>query len=436
MSGKNDQTGNGAVTSPSGAPGAVTQPGERIWIAVFIFGFLGLMVDGMDFMFLSYSLPSLMPALGLSKVEAGSLGSYSLMGMALGGMLGGWCADRYGRVLTVVMTMILFSVGTAFLGLTQNYWQFAVVRFISAIGLGAEYVVCNTLMSEYVPTSRRTTVLGTLQAGWSVGYVASTVLAGLIIPVYGWRFLFATAIVPVVFAVLMQRIVPEPSVWVELSKKLAAAAKTAREQKTTRENEWKVIFADRGHRKVFILWTLTAGFLQFGYYGVNNWLPTYLVNELKFNFTKMTGYLIGTYSAMILGKIIAGYLADIFGRRWIYAFGGFATAIALPIIVNYHSPENIVLLLTFFGFLYGMPYGVAATYMTESFETRIRGTAVGGSYNIGRVGAAIAPTAIGLIATKYSIGLGLIVMGGAYFMTGIIPALFIKEKSYDPMKAV
>jgi AAHS family cis,cis-muconate transporter-like MFS transporter len=82
-----------------------------------------------------------------------------------------------------------------------------------------------------------------------------------------------------------------------------------------------------------------------------------------------------------------------------------------------------------------MPYGVAATYLTESFETRIRGTAVGGSYNIGRVGAAIAPTAIGLIATKYSIGAGLIVMGGAYFMTGIIPALFIKEKLYDPQKA-
>ena len=212
MSGKSDQTGNGSVTFPSGAPGSVSQPGERIWIAVFIFGFLGLMVDGMDFMFLSYSLPSLMPALGLSKVEAGSLGSYSLMGMALGGFLGGWCADRYGRVRTVVWTMIVFSVGTAFLGLTQNYWQFAVVRFISAIGLGAEYVVCNTLMSEYVPTSRRTTVLGTLQAGWSVGYVVATVLARLIIPVYGWRFLFGTAIVPVVFALLMQRIVPEPSI--------------------------------------------------------------------------------------------------------------------------------------------------------------------------------------------------------------------------------
>jgi AAHS family cis,cis-muconate transporter-like MFS transporter len=394
------------------------------------------MVDGMDLMFLSYSLPSLMPALGLSKVEAGSLASYSLMGMAIGGFMGGWCADRFGRVRTLVWTITVFSVGTAFLGLTQSYWQFAVVRFISALGLGAEYVVCNTLMSEYVPTSRRTTVLGTLQAGWSVGYVVATVLAGLIIPVYGWRFLFGTAIVPVIFALLMQRIVPEPPSWVEASKKQVAAGIAAKEQKTEQKNQWQVIFADRGYRKSFILWTLTAGFLQFGYYGVNNWLPTYVVNELKFDFRQMTGYLVGTYLAMILGKIVAGYLADVFGRRWLYAFGGVATAVFLPVIVTYHSPGNIVLLLTFFGFLYGVPYGVAATYMTESFATGIRGTAVGGSYNIGRVGAVIAPTAIGLIATKYSIGAGLIVMGGAYFMTGIIPALFIKEKMYDPQQAV
>ena len=432
MSEKSGQTANGSVTSSAGAPGSVAQPGEHIWIAVFIFGFLAMVADGMALMFLSYSLPSLMPDLGFSKVEAGALASYSLLGMAIGGLMGGWCADRYGRVRTVVWTIAIFSIGTAFLGLTQNYWQFAVLRFISSIGLGAVYVVCNTLMSEYVPTSRRTTVLGALQAGWSVGYVVSTVLAGLIIPVYGWRFLFATGIVPVIFALLMKRIVPEPVSWVEASKNQAAAAK---EQKTEKTNQWKVIFADRGYRKNFILWTLVSGFLQFGYYGVNNWLPTYVVNELHFDFRKMTGYLVGTYVAMILGKIVAGYTADIFGRRWIYAFGGVATALFLPIIVNYHSPGNIVALLVFFGFLYGVPYGVAATYMTESFATAIRGTAVGGSYNIGRVGAAIAPTAIGMIAMQYSIGAGLVVMGGAYFLTGIIPALFIKEKMYDPQKA-
>jgi len=385
------------------------------------------MVDGMDLMFLSYSLPALMKDLQLSKAQAGSLASYSLLGMALGGIVGGWAADRFGRVRVVVWTIVLFSIGTAALGLTQSYWQFALLRFISALGLGAEYVVCNTLMAEYVPTERRTTVLGTLQAGWSVGYVVATVLAGAIIPAFGWRPLFATALVPVLLALFIRRVVPEPPGW----KKAASSQSTQH-----RPSQWKEVFATSQRRRVFVLWALTSCSLQFGYYGVNNWLPTYIVNELEFNFTAMTGYLVGTYLAMILGKIIAGYLADILGRRWMYVFGGLATAAFLPIIVQLHTPGNIIVLLTVFGFLYGVPYGVNATYMTESFETHIRATAVGGAYNIGRIGAAVAPWLIGVIATRYSIGLGLIVMGGAYFLTGMIPALFIREKMYDPQQLV
>jgi MFS transporter, AAHS family, cis,cis-muconate transporter len=396
---------------------------DRLWILVLVSGFLGLMVDGMDLMFLSYSLPSLMKDLQMSSVQAGSLASYSLLGMAIGGMFGGWAADRYGRVRVVVWTILLFSIGTALLATTQTYWQFAAVRFVSALGLGAEYVVCNTLMAEYVPTERRTTVLGTLQAGWSAGYVVATLLAGAIIPTYGWRPLFATALVPVLLALFIRRAVPEPPGWEKASGESSSGSAAS---------QWKEVFATPQRQRIFILWMLTSCFLQFGYYGVNNWLPTYIVNELKFDFTKMTGYLVGTYVAMILGKIVAGYLADIVGRKAMYVFGGLSTAIFLPVIVLLHTPENIIVLLTVFGFLYGVPYGVNATYMTESFDTRIRGTAVGGAYNIGRVGAAVAPALIGLIATQYSIGAGLMVMGAAYCLTGIIPALFIPEKMYDP----
>jgi len=164
-----------------------------------------------------------------------------------------------------------------------------------------------------------------------------------------------------------------------------------------------------------------------------NWLPTYLVRELAFDFTKMAGFLIGTYVASIVGKIVAGWLADRFGRRRVYVFGGVSTALFIPVLVALHTPATIVPLLTLFGFLYGIPYGVNATYMTESFSTEIRATAVGGAYNIGRAGAAVAPALIGQIATQYSIGLGLMTMGAAYLLTGIIPALFIPEKLHDPL---
>jgi AAHS family cis,cis-muconate transporter-like MFS transporter len=409
---------------------------NNTWVLVFVFCFLGLLIDGADLMLLSYSLSSLKAEFGLTNVEAGSLGSFTLAGMAIGGIYGGWACDRFGRVKTVVWSIVLFSVGTAVLGLTQNYWQFAITRFTSSLGIGALYVACNTLMAEYVPTRYRTTVLGTLQAGWSVGYIVATLLAGWILPIHGWRWLFYIAIIPVILAVVMQRYVPEPQAWInaqaERAKRKIEGIQTPSAGK--RESMYKQIFSDPKARFMFISWALTAGFLQFGYYGVNNWLPTYLESELGMNLKSMTSYMVGTYAAMILGKILAGMAADRIGRRTVFAFGALGTAVFLPVIVLFQSPENILWMLVVFGFLYGIPYGVNATYMTESFEAKFRGSAVGGAYNIGRLGAAIAPAAIGYLASHGSIGVGFLVMGAAYFICGVIPAFFIRDKQFDPQK--
>jgi AAHS family cis,cis-muconate transporter-like MFS transporter len=406
------------------------------WVLVFIFCFLGLLIDGADLMLLSYSLNSLKTEFGLTNVEAGSLGSFTLAGMAIGGIYGGWACDRFGRVKTVVWSILLFSVGTGALGLTHSYWQFALIRFLASLGIGALYVACNTLMSEYVPTRYRTTVLGTLQAGWSVGYIVATLLAGWILPIHGWRWLFYIAIIPVILALVMQRFVPEPQAWInaqtERAKQKIAGIRSGSVVK--RESMYKQIFSDPQASRMFICWALTAGFLQFGYYGVNNWMPTYLESELGMNLKSMTGYMVGTYTAMILGKILAGMAADRIGRRTVFAFGALGTAVFLPVIVLFQSQDNILWMLVVFGFLYGIPYGVNATYMTESFEAKLRGSAVGGAYNIGRLGAAVAPAAIGFLASHGSIGVGFLVMGAAYFICGVIPSLFIRDKQFDPQK--
>jgi len=399
------------------------------WKIAFFFAFLALLVDGADLMLLSYSLNSIKAEFQLSSVQAGMLGSFTLAGMAIGGIFGGWACDQFGRVRIVVISILLFSVLTCGLGLTQNFIQFSILRFFASLGLGSLYIACNTLMAEYVPTRYRTTVLGTLQAGWTVGYIVATLLAGWIIPDHGWRMLFYVAIVPVLIAVLMHFLVPEPQAWYHSRNDLNG------QNTNTQESALKRIFADPRNRKMFILWALTAGFLQFGYYGVNNWMPSYLESELGMKFKEMTAYMVGTYSAMILGKILAGFMADKLGRRFTYAFGAIGTAIFLPLIVFYNSPDNILFLLIAFGFLYGIPYGVNATYMTESFPTHIRGSATGGAYNVGRLGAAIAPATIGFLASGGSIGLGFLVMGAAYLICGVIPALLIKEKQYDPQQS-
>jgi AAHS family cis,cis-muconate transporter-like MFS transporter len=397
---------------------------KKIWNLVFISSFLGLMVDAMDLQLLSLSLTSLMEEFEINKVQAGSLGTYTLVGMAIGGMIGGNLADRFGRIKVISWTIALFSVGTFALAFTQSYWQFAIVRFIAALGLGSEYSLCNTVMAEYTPTNRRSITIASILIGWSIGYVVATLAAGAILPNYGWRPLFWLGILPIILVIYIRKMVPEPTGWKEKHATLKEAGKL--------KLEWTVIFADKKTRDIFLLWTFACIFLNFGYYGVNNWLPSYLISEVGFNFKNMTSYLVGMYGAMIMGKLAVGWLADKFGRRIIYALGALSTAIALPLVIYFHTPANIIILLSIFGFFYAMPSALNGTYMTESFKTEVRATAVAGALNLGRIGAALAPVLIGLIATYRSIGYGLALLGIAYALCGLIPGLFIKEKLHEP----
>ena len=418
---------------------------SNTWKLAFFFAFVSLVIDGVDIMLLSFSLTSLKAEFGLTSFQAGMLGSSSLAGMALGGITGGWACDKFGRVKTIAWSVVFFSIMTCVLGFTQSYEQFMVLRFIGAFGLGSLYMACNTLMAEYVPTKYRTTVLGTLQTGQTVGYIVATLLAGAIIPDHGWRMLFYVTIIPAAFALIFMRFIPEPASWQEAKieqykrkhLKLSEASVTTQMQavKAPSESIYKKIFSHNQHRKMFLLWMTTAAFLQFGYYGVNNWMPTYLETDLNMNFKALTGYMVGAYTAMILGKIIAGYAADKFGRRITFVFGTVSTAAFLPVIIFFNTPDNIAYLLITFGFLYGIPYGVNATYMAETFSTDVRGTAIGGAYNMGRLGAAIAPATIGIIAAGGSFTMAFIVMGAAYFIAGVIPGLFIRERQYDPQQS-
>ena len=443
---KNDihaEAGTLGLKLPSNV-GTAHRINKNTWKLAFIFAFVSLVIDGVDIMLLSFSLTSLKAEFGLTTFQAGMLGSASLAGMALGGISGGWACDKFGRVKTIAWSVVFFSIMTCILGFTQNYEQFMILRFIGAFGLGSLYMACNTLMAEYVPTKYRTTVLGTLQTGQTVGYIVATLMAGAIIPDHGWRMLFYITIIPAGFALIFMRFVPEPASWQEAKieqikrrelKLEAPQHVQAAPSAAASESIYKRIFGHQNHRKMFLLWMTTAAFLQFGYYGVNNWMPTYLETDLNMNFKALTGYMVGAYTAMILGKILAGYAADKFGRRITFVFGTVSTAAFLPVIIFFNTPDNIAYLLMTFGFLYGIPYGVNATYMAETFSTDVRGTAIGGAYNMGRLGAAIAPATIGMIAAGSSFTMAFIVMGAAYFIAGVIPGLLIRERQYDPQQA-
>jgi len=115
-----------------------------------------------------------------------------------------------------------------------------------------------------------------------------------------------------------------------------------------------------------------------------------------------------------------------------WVFTGITVAIYIPLVMNFATKTNVAYLLLVFGGLYGAPYATFATYLSESFPTSVRGTAMATSYNLGRVGSIISPVLIGWAATNYSIGAGIATCGVAYLMCALLPGIFIKEKMYDP----
>jgi len=385
---------------------------------------IGLIVDGMDLQLLALALPSIMKELHLSNVTGGAIATVTFAGMGIGGILAGWLSDRLGRVRVVFWAILVFSAGTASISLCQTFWQIAGIRFVSGFGLAALYSVGLTLAAEFVPEKRRGLILGVMQGGWSLGYVFAGLVSSYVLPSVGWRPLFLSALVPGAVCLLMLRGISDPPSWF-------ANREAARKAGNT-QNTFAKLWADKPVRSIFIAWSVTAIALQFGYYGVNTWLPSYMVKELGVNLKNMGWYVASTYAATVLGKIVAGSLTDYFGRRQIWFASSIATAIAIPIIIHYATAGNVALLMLAFGFLFGAPMGINSTYLAESFPTPVRGTAVATSYNIGRIGSMTSPVLIGYVSTNYSIALGLALLGIAYAICGIVPGLFIRNKMYDP----
>lgn len=380
--------------------------------------FVAMLVDGVDLQSLSLALPSISKDMHLDPVQAGALSSYTFLGMAIGGVLAGWLADRIGRVRVTRYSVTTFTLCTGLIALCNNYFEVALLRFVSGFGIAALSGVGPMVVAEYVPTRIRTTVLSSLQAGWSLGYVVAALASSYFQPRYGWRPLFWFAIPPGVLALALLWRLPDPPSW-----KRSATPELAR---------LSALIRDPLLRRTCVLWGLASIGLQFGYYGANSWLPSYVVKDLGVNLQSMGWYVAASYMMGFFGKILIGLLADRLGRRPLWLTAGLATAMYMPVLVIFATPQNAPWLLLLFGLLYPSPYAVNYTYLAESFPSTIRGTAIALSYNVGRIGATSSPVLIGMIASKYSIGMGIAMLGIAYAVCALVPGIFIREKMYDP----
>ncbi|MGO8788650.1 MAG: MFS transporter [Terriglobia bacterium] len=174
---------------------------------------LGWMLDGMDVTLYAMVLRELLRELQLSAAQAGLLASVTLIASAVGGILFGLVADRFGRRVALIASIIVYSAFTAACGFSHGLWELAALRLGVGLGMGGEWATGAALVSETWPDQHRGKALGFMQSGFAIGYALAAIVAALIMPRWGWRPVFFAGIFPALVTLWIGRNVEESPLW-------------------------------------------------------------------------------------------------------------------------------------------------------------------------------------------------------------------------------
>jgi len=383
---------------------------------------IGYALDAMDTQFLSFVIPTLIVSWGLSRGQAGLIGTVTLLASAVGGWLAGFLSDRIGRVKTLQITILWFAVFTLACGMTQNFAQLLVARGLMGLGFGGEWTAGAVLIGEIIRPRDRGRAVGMVQAGWAIGWAASAGLYTLVysfVPAeYAWRLLFAIGILPVPFVFMIRRLVDEPEVHLQ-QKRLQAEGQAPA--------SWLEIFAP-GVWSITLRAALLATGTQGGYYAITTWLPTYLKSEQHLSVVGTGTYLAVIILGSYLGYLSGAFLSDKIGRKKNFiVFAAISMIIAL-VYTRVPMTNDMMLILGFpLGFFSSGIFSGMGAFMTELFPTRIRGSGQGFCYNFGRAVGAAFPFLIGYVSQVMSLGHAIGVFAAGAYGLLIVAALTLPE---------
>jgi MFS family permease len=364
---------------------------------------MGWLLDAFDVMLYALVLTAVITELGVSTQVGGLMGSLTLGASAVGGLLFGVLADKLGRTRALNLSILLYSVFTFACGLAQDIWQFAIFRVLLGLGMGGEWASGATLVSETWPEKHRGKALGIMQSCWAVGYGLAALLVAIVLPRYGWRVVFFAGLLPAPFTLWIRRSVKEPEMW------------TKRPAFTLEGFPWKL-----------------AGFLtamnaatMFAWWGLNLWVPSYLSlpadrGGVGLSTETMAFFIIAMQVGMWFGYVTFGFISDAFGRRPTYVSYLLLAAVLVWIYGSSREPMLLLVLgpfVAFFGTGYFSGFGAVAS---EIFPTSIRATALGVTYNSGRLLSAVAPFVIGALAQERGFGVAFTVTAIAFLVAAVL----------------
>ncbi|MDY4727115.1 MAG: MFS transporter [Megasphaera elsdenii] len=377
---------------------------------------LGWLFDSMDTGLIAFILPVLAKEWGLAPGQMGLIGSIGLIGMALGAVISGTVADRIGRKKVFTITVLLYSIASAFCALSWNYQSLLVFRFLVGFGLGGELPVAATLVSEYAPSRVRGRFIVLLESFWGLGWIAAACIAYFFIPVYGWRMAFLIGALPALYVCLIRLHMPESvrylltrgrvdearQIVLSLEKQLhvPSALFTGKTEpvpvvaKASFRELWKKPFMSR----TIMLWLVWFG-INFSYYGIFMWLPS-LVFQQGFTVVKTFEYVLIMTLAQLPGYYCAAWLVDKIGRKYTLSAFLLFSGVASYFFGHASTAATLMMWGSVMSFFNLGAWGVLYTYTPEQYPTAIRALGSGWAAGFGRFGGMAAPMMVGALLAR------------------------------------
>lgn len=349
---------------------------------------VGWLFDALDVGILSFVIAALAIDWQLSPTQIGWIGSVNSIGMAVGALLCGVLADRYGRKNIFMWTLLIFSVASGLSALTTTLAAFLILRFIIGMGLGGELPVASTLVSESVAAHERGRIVVLLESFWAAGWLLAAIISYFIIPTYGWRIALVITAIPALYAVYLRVKLPD-------SKKFETVQK---EKRTSIWTNMKNVWHKKYARQTVMLWIVWF-MVVFSYYGMFLWLPSVMVMK-GFSLIQSFEYVLVMTLAQLPGYFTAAWLIEKWGRKRVLSVYLVGTAISALVFGIATGAVLLVVAGMFLSFFNLGAWGAMYAYTPENYPTVIRGTGVGMAASVGRIGGIIGPLLVGSLTAS------------------------------------
>ena len=364
-----------------------------------IAAWLGWLFDGLDMhLYTLVAAPFVMQLLAAASTADDAVREKSswiqaafLVGWALGGGFFGRVSDRIGRSRALSLTILTYAMFTGLSAVAQTWWHLLIFRFLAALGIGGEWAVGASLLSETWPRSWRPWIAAVLQTGVNIG-VFGACAAYYLLADCNPRFVFLVGILPALLTLWIRRHVPEPEEW-------------HRAKAHTQQAEPKMMDLFRGTvRRTTVLAALVCGCSLTAWWAFLFWHPQHLRNlpelatwgaEQRNRMVSLALFLVILWS--VPGNFFGGLLVRWVGyRRGIFLmFVGFFTAMLSTFLQQPHWPMLVWFWFPLVGFFSGV-FALFTMYLPPLFPTLLRTTGAGFCFNIGRMAAACGMVVFGL----------------------------------------